>query len=1005
MSQNVGQIDLDLVLQSKAFKKQLEGTVSSAMKTIDGQVSGLSSMFGQLGKVIGVAFAVKQLARFTSSCLELGSNLSEVQNVVDVTFGSMADHVNEFATSAMEAYGLSETVAKKYTGTFGAMAKSFGFTTEQAVGMSETLTGLAGDVASFYNISTDEAYTKLKSVFTGETESLKELGVVMTQSALDAYALANGYGKTTKSMSEAEKVALRYAFVQSKLNAAAGDFARTSDSWANQTRVLALRFDALKASIGQGLINVLTPVVKFLNIILAKLGAVAKSFASFTGMLMGKKPEASTAAIATDLGSATSAASGLSSGIGGVGSAVDNVGSSAAKAAKKMKSLMNIDEINKLSDNSSDSGGDAGGGAGGGGAGAVEFPSLTPAVETAAEQAGKTFASELAKAFKDGFKISFDTADLAGLKKNIADLKENLKNVFTDPSVVGAAKDFALSVSKAFGQIVGAGASIAVSLGNAIIGGLNHYLEMQGDFIKKTLVNIFNIGSDIESLFGNLSTAIAKIFSAIGTEAGQSMVGGIIGIFGNTFLGYMQTKMQALSAIFTVMIQPIIDNAGKIKDAFVNMFKILSPLFNGIAEGIAAFYSDLNSLYNEVIKPLVDYIASVVSALLGFILDMLNSILGVLGLAAPQINGLGQVIGYVVGAISAALAVMAGWKIAMIVINGLMTAGSAIAGVFGGAIALITSPITLVVVAIGVLVAVGVALVKHWDEVKAFLINIWNAIKDAVTAIFNAIKDVIVAVFNAIKSFIMTIWNAIKAFFTNIWNGIKNIVTTTINAIKSVITTVFNAIKSVITTVLNAIKSVFSAVWNTIKNVVMTIVGTISNIIISAFTTVKNVLTGILNAIKSVFTNVFNALVTIIKAPLNFIIDALNFLIGGLNLISFDIPDWVPFIGGKKFGFNIPKIPRLANGGYVAANTPQLAMIGDNKHEGEIVAPESKIAEAVAAGMQAVIRQLAMLMGGGNAQTQTGDGQAINIYLGDDLLDSIIVSSQNRRNLRSGGRG
>lgn len=105
------------------------------------------------------------------------------------------------------------------------MAKAFGFSEKQAYDMGTTLTGLAGDVASFYNLSQDEAYTKLKSVFTGETESLKDLGVVMTQTALDSYAMANGFGKTTSAMTEAEKVALRYQFVQDQLSAAQGDFA------------------------------------------------------------------------------------------------------------------------------------------------------------------------------------------------------------------------------------------------------------------------------------------------------------------------------------------------------------------------------------------------------------------------------------------------------------------------------------------------------------------------------------------------------------------------------------------------------------------------------------------------------------------------------------------------------------------------------------------------------------------------------------------------------------
>lgn len=192
-------------------------------------------------------------AAFTKSALKLASDLEEVQNVVDVTFGDMSESVNKFSRNAIQQFGLSETIAKQYTGSFGAMAKSFGFTTEQAVTMSTTLTGLAGDVASFYNLETSAAYTKLKSVFTGETESLKDLGVVMTQTALDQYALEKGYGRTTKQMTEQEKVALRYKFVLEQLSAANGDYARTSDSWANMTRTAKLEIQGLAAEIGREL--------------------------------------------------------------------------------------------------------------------------------------------------------------------------------------------------------------------------------------------------------------------------------------------------------------------------------------------------------------------------------------------------------------------------------------------------------------------------------------------------------------------------------------------------------------------------------------------------------------------------------------------------------------------------------------------------------------------------------------------------------------------------------
>ena len=220
---SAGQIALDLVLNKNGFEKQL---------------SGIQKLAKKAGKTLAAAFAVKKIVDFGKECIELGSDLAEAQNVVDVVFPRMNKQIDGFAKNAAAQFGLSETMAKKFTGTFGAMSKAFGFGEKQAYDMATTLAGLAGDVASFYNISQDEAYTKLKSVFTGETESLKDLGVVITQTALDSYAMANGFGKTTAKMSEMEKVALRYQFVQEQLTAAAGDFSRTSDGWANQVRIL-----------------------------------------------------------------------------------------------------------------------------------------------------------------------------------------------------------------------------------------------------------------------------------------------------------------------------------------------------------------------------------------------------------------------------------------------------------------------------------------------------------------------------------------------------------------------------------------------------------------------------------------------------------------------------------------------------------------------------------------------------------------------------------------------
>ena len=183
-----GQIGIDLVLNSAGFKRQLK-SINSVANSASNKIS---SNFKQIGVAVVAAFSVKKIVDFGKSCVDLGSDLAEVQNVVDVTFKSMSSSVDKWAKSARTQFGLSETMAKKYVGAFGSMAEAFGFSEKQAYNMSTALAGLSGDVASFYNITQDEAYTKLKSVFSGETETLKDLGIVMTQNALDAYALANG---------------------------------------------------------------------------------------------------------------------------------------------------------------------------------------------------------------------------------------------------------------------------------------------------------------------------------------------------------------------------------------------------------------------------------------------------------------------------------------------------------------------------------------------------------------------------------------------------------------------------------------------------------------------------------------------------------------------------------------------------------------------------------------------------------------------------------------------
>ena len=339
MARSDGAVYIETLVDTQGFGR--------GMNTIERRLNNLSGAVKRLGGVIASVFAIQQLVAFGKEAIKLGSDLEEVQNVVDVTFTSMSKQVDEFAKNAQKSAGLSETMAKRYVGTFGAMAKAFGFVEHDAFNMSTTLAQLAGDVASFYNITQDEAYTKLKSVFSGETETLKDLGIVMTQSALDAYAMAKGFNKTTRQMTEQEKVALRYQFILDQLSTAQGDFARTSDSWANQVRILSLNFDTFKANVGKALINIFTPFLKMLNQIVEKMAQFSSYFVAFSEMLFGKSSSGG--------GSPNKTLETISSGY-------EDVANSAQKAKKaQAQYLSGLDEIRTFTSSQKEEGGGSSG--------------------------------------------------------------------------------------------------------------------------------------------------------------------------------------------------------------------------------------------------------------------------------------------------------------------------------------------------------------------------------------------------------------------------------------------------------------------------------------------------------------------------------------------------------------------------------------------------------------------------------------------------------------------
>jgi hypothetical protein len=609
---------------SEHVKKSIKGIGNQSKRTSKEISSGLGTALKKIGTMLISAFAIKKLADFGKECIDLGSDLAEVQNVVDVVFPHMNKQIDSFAKNAAAQFGLSETMTKKFTGTFGAMSKAFGFGEKQAYDMSTTLTGLAGDVASFYNISQDEAYTKLKSVFTGETESLKDLGVVMTQTALDSYALANGFGKTTAKMSEMEKVALRYQFVQDQLTSAVGDFSRTSDGWANQVRILKLQFDSLKATIGQGLINVLSPVIKVINAIIGKLMTLANAFKAFTELLSGKKGSSGAASGMADVAAAAGKAENATSG----------VGDAAKKTAKELKGITTgIDELNII-DQSTDS--SSGSGSGGGySSDSFDMGSLadTSALdETDSKMQAlidrmKELAALATKGFWDGFG---DTSVFQSIKSELGGIKKSLKNIFLDPEVQTAANKFADSVAYNLGKIAGSGASIGTTIADNILGGIELYLQQNSNRLKQHLISMFDIRSDMAEISGNFAEAVSEIFSVFRSDSAKQITADLIAIFVNPILTVKELLAKFGRDILNLLTQPIIDNKDTIKQVLQELLDFIQPSISIVKDLITNFVDAIEVAYDSVIAPIIHAITEIVSVAVLVIMNMILLLLDTL---------------------------------------------------------------------------------------------------------------------------------------------------------------------------------------------------------------------------------------------------------------------------------------------------------------------------------------------------------------------------------------
>lgn len=920
--------------------------VQNGVSAIRQSFNGLGSVVKKIGILIGGAFAIGKLAQFGKECVELGSNLAEVQNVVDVTFTTISDKVNEFAKNAMTSAGLSETMAKQYVGTFGAMSKSFGFSEAQAYDMSTALTQLTGDVASFYNISQDLAYIKLKSVFTGETETLKDLGVVMTQSALDQFALANGYGKTTSAMTEQEKVALRLAFVQKQLSAASGDFIRTSGSWANQVRVMQLQLQSLKATVGQGLINLFTPVLRVINILLGKLATLANAFKSFTELITGKKSSGQTGVSGAGLAGTDAIADTADQ----YGNAADNAekladatndtADATKKATKAAKGYLSpLDEINNYStDKSTDSSSKAPGATGG----------LPDQMKDAVQNV-------------DYGKVAEGETVLDKISKSAEKLAKLLKKLWK-PFQDAWKKEGKNTIDAANIALSGI-AKLAKSVGRSL-------MEVWTNGTGTTmLTTMLRIAQNVLKTVGNIASGFADAWNknSVGTQIIQNIADALVVVM------QIIERIAADTATWAANLDfyPLLESISNLTSAF-------APILESIG-------NVLEWIYNNIVLPMLKWVIEVG---LPTVINLVAKVATFLADHQSIVEAFGAAL---IGAFAAAkIAELASGVIKSV--SGIATAAKGLialmtgtGGIMGGIKAIATAIGTggIFAIAVGAAIAIGVLLYKNWDEIcaaatklKDWVVEKTRELSESATRTLSNLKEKIANVWNIIKTSTSTTWNSIKKTLSGLWNSLK-----------STASTVFNAIKTKVVGVWDSVKNKTSKTWENVATFVSNKVEAIKNAITNKF-----------NAARDAVRSAFEGIVDFIKAPINQAISIVNNAVGMINNAiggiesAFSFGPWTvptPF-GSKTIGFHatfprIGTIPYLASGAVIPPRSEFLAVLGDQKKGNNLEAPESLLRQ--------IVREES-----GKGQ---GDGNTYNVTVnasGRKLLDIIISEAEMRRN-------
>ena len=789
------------------FKADGVITIGTSVDTagINEGLGKIEGSFKRIGKLAAAAIGIKAFVNFGKAAISAAADLTEVQNIVDVTFSSMDKlgniieddryKIENFAKTAVDNYGMSEFAAKQTAGSFAAMGKAMGLTQDQATSMAVELTALTGDFSSFYNISQDYARVAMSAVYTGETETLKRYGIVLTEANLQEYAQSQGIEESVKNMSAREKLILRYNYIQSVTNDIDGDFIRTQDTWANQTRVLSQRWNQFLVVLGSGLTTVLLPLVKVLNTLVASLTTWAKAMGEVLAKLFGIQIQD----LADNQGSLADSGADAADAEQDLADATTN----AADAAKD--ALGAYDKLNVIQQDTSKSS------KGSGDAGGIELDPLD----------FTTGQSAISAAID---KLKLDINSLYELGQYVGGKITDILNSIPWEQAYEKARNFGTGLADFLNGLISpelfsaVGTTVANSLNTAIYTALSFGQEF--DFTNLGLsiaagVNSFFENFDFASLAETINTWVGGIKDTIKTAITNidwvEVFNGIKEFFSNlspetlaTLIGFVVFKklLKTLiaSGVKEAFLKGILSganielpgtafknlaskvglNIGKSLASIgptikTNLKTIISKSLDKVGEetgtslstsfspinktGLPAFFANFKTAWNTML-----YNLNIGQSLSD---SINNGFAGVFGKLPIKLAGIGTVIGGLVLAITSFFDMWKnGWNVLKSILEALGLALAAIGAVILGAPAAIAA----IVAAVVFVVSQIVILVKdHWDQICEVLgaVGTWiyeNVIQPVID-FFTNLGEKIKEVFQTAWDFIKEIWNKVATWF------------------------------------------------------------------------------------------------------------------------------------------------------------------------------------------------------------------------------------------------